>query len=195
MPETTENNGTSTSAPVVTSMSSSKQPDANNLQDQLRAVTRERSKLRDRLAELEPLQGELTALRQQLADSTNTHSQEMHLMNMGIKSDRARKAIRREYSDEGEDRPAFDEFVGGLRNDEFYGRLFSDTPAHTEAAPVASPAPTAAPVAPTRAMTTNPNAGAEQPKEPTRPLDTKSYSQVKSLAERLEIARRHGLIK
>ena len=180
-------------------MSSSKQPDANNLQDQLRAVTRERSKLRDRLAELEPLQGELAALRQQLADSTHTHSQELHLMNMGIKSDRARKAIRREYSDEGEDRPAFDEFVGGLRNDEFYGRLFSDTPAHTEAAPqtapVASPAPTAAPVVPTRAMTTNPNAGAEQPKEPTRPLDSKSYSQVKSLAERLEIARRHGLIK
>ena len=166
-------------------------PDASNLQDQLRAVTKERSRLSARVSELEPLQAEIASLRSKLNDTNNRHNQEIHLYGLGITSQRARRSIRREFKAEiaelaEADRPGFEDFVGSLKTDDFYGRLFApSTPPKDEAPPE--------PVK-TRKVATNVNAGAEQPSPTGRPLDADTFRGVKSRAERLELARKHGLI-
>lgn len=165
----------------------------DTFQNQLRAVTRERSKLTQRVQELEPLEAEIKELRSKLAESNNRYAQDMHLIEThAINSDRARRAIRREYREEiaeikPEDRPAFSDFVTSLREDNFYGKLFNGGQAS-----ISEPQQ---PAQPQRRMVTNPNAGAEQPKDPARPLDETTYRNIKSRSERLALARKYGLIK
>ncbi len=192
----TETNGTSQDNGAAQVSATPSRTDSSNLQNQLRAVTKERSRLSTELAELKPLQAEVQQLRAKLAESDTRYQQDMHLVELGIKSDRARRAIRREYREEiaelAEDsRPGFSDFVTSLREDNFYGKLFEQ-----QAPPVqnqqieAAPAPT-----PQRKMVTDPNAGADQPKDPSRPFDEAAYRSIKSRKERLALARKYGLVK
>lgn len=188
MSDTTETNGTTPTNGVTPQPM---KPEPSGFQDQLRAVTKERSRLSQRVQELEPLQAEVQSLQSKLNEANTRYTQDMHLVELGINSERARRAIRREYREEvaemqGDDRPEFASFVGSLRQDAFYGKLFDGQEGDT-------PAPQPAPQR--RAMTTDPNAGADQPKDPTRPLDANSYKSIKSRAERLALARKHGFIK
>jgi len=170
-------------------------PDPSTLQDQLRAVTKQRSALSSRVQELEGVAAEAEKLRQQLAESQNLYSQDLHLLEShGITSARARKAIRREYTDEigsSDKPPAFNEFVSGLKEDSFYGRLFA--PAASETAQ--APAPPVTAQSQPKAPPANPNAGVHQDRDPSRPLELNTFKTIKSRSERLELARRHGLIK
>ena len=164
-------------------------PDSASLQDQLRAVTKERSRLSARVSELEPLQAEIAKLRSTLGEQQTRYAQDMHLVELGISSSRARRSIRREWRDEvaeQEEQTPFEDFVGSLKQDDFYGALF----AQQKEAQAATPQ--AAPKAPAPAA--DPNAGAAQPTGSARPLDAQQYNSIKSRAQRLALAKKHGLI-
>ena len=186
MNETTEHTGQSNGVKLT-----SAPKEEVNYQEQLRAATKERSRLSQRVQELEPYQAQVKDLTAKLSESTSRYNQDMHLVELGINSERARRAIRREYREEitelqEDDRPEFGAFVTSLKQDAFYGKLF-DGMDESKAKP--EPEPTR------RRMTTDPNAGADQPKDNTRPLDEHQYKSIKSRAERVAMARKHGLIK
>ena len=171
-------------------------PDVGELQDQLRAVTKQRSALSARVQELETVAKEAAKLRDKLSNEKSRHRQEFFLLEAGITSTRARRSIRREYRDEiaemAEDkRPDFKTFVNQLKADDFYGRLFAPvTPPQSEAM-----LPPAQPQSQPRTLQADPNGGAVQQRDPARPLDETTFRSVKSRSDRRELAKRHGLIK
>ena len=188
MSETNEHTATPSNGMSVPSPKSEPSP----YPDQIRALSKERSRLASRVQELEPLQNEVQQLRSKLEESSTRYTQDMSLIeNHGINSERARRAIRREYREEvaemnEADRPEFGAFVGSLKEDPFYGKLFgSDDRAKPEPAPQPQ----------RRMMTSDPNTGTDQPKDNTRPFDEQQYRSIKSRSERIRLAKKHGLIK
>ena len=118
----------------------------NSLRSSLRAVTQERSSLKERLSALE---SELETLRpfkakaEELEGQFNSYKQEsghqLSLAEMGITSQRARRALLREYKDDtadlpAEERPTLTDWANSVKDDPFFSRFFPAAGAAQEAA-------------------------------------------------------------
>jgi hypothetical protein len=132
------------------------------------------SKLNEVSAELEQLRSEFVKASNSLQHTQTTHSQDMHLFELGFKAPSVRRFLRREYTDStaeiaADSRPSFADWLDANRADPLYSvhfdRLNGAAPA---AAPATAPEPTADPNAELfanmrRYLEGNPNAGTSQP--------------------------------
>lgn len=96
---------------------------------------------------MEKMKAQLEAVTSELSGLQSTHTQELHLVELGFKAPSIRRFLRREYasaaSEAGEDAPAFADWLDANREDPLYAphfdRLMGGAPANT---PPAASAPT-----------------------------------------------------
>lgn len=194
-----EDNSSSTPATTEAPATTHSSDPGADWRSQLRAVSAERSRLRD---ELKAAQEQITALKTAQTQNASRYEQDLHLTGLGITSKRGRRAIRREYADaiaeaNGDDKPQFGEFVQELRDDPLYGRWFStaaDKPVDNAAAAVDK-------VVKKRKPAGNPNGGATAPKQPAADITLEDYRARRAklgrsgaLAASLEALKKQGIV-
>ena len=142
-------------------------------------LTEERSRRDDALSQaaaahkaMEKMKGQLEAVTSELSNLQSTHTQELHLVELGFKAPSIRRFLRREYasaaSEAGENPPDFISWLDSNREDPLYSPHFErlaqaiTAPAPTE--PEQAPDPTEALLAAVRdTLNGNPERGTGTP--------------------------------
>ena len=116
--------------------------DLNNIRQSLRAVSQERNGLKERLAAMEaeletlrPFKAKAEEVEQQFNAFKQESGHQLSLAELGITSQRARRALLREYKDdtaEMEEKPTLTEWANTVRDDPFFSRFFPATEPATE---------------------------------------------------------------
>lgn len=111
--------------------------DLNNIRQSLRAVSQERNGLKERLAAMEaeletlrPFKAKAEEVEQQFNAFKQESSHQLSLAELGITSQRARRALLREYKDdtaEMEEKPSLTEWANSVKDDPFFSRFFPAT--------------------------------------------------------------------
>ena len=133
------------------------------------------AKLNEVSAELEKLRADFAKASTGLQQTQTTHAQDMHLFELGFRAPSVRRFLRREYNDavaelDGENRPAFADWLEANRDDPLYSVHFerlNESPATPQQKP-AEQKPAADPNGDLlanmrRLLEGNPNAGTTQP--------------------------------
>ena len=142
-------------------------------------LTEERGRRDDALAQaaaaqkaMEKMKGQLEAVTSELSNLQSTHTQELHLVEMGFKAPSIRRFLRREYasaaSEAGESAATFSEWLDANREDPLYSphfdRISQAKPVDTPATPDQTQDPTEALLAAVReTLNGNPERGTGTP--------------------------------